>query len=70
MVQYGPNSTWRFNVKSGEHIDLYTGKIIEEDDISIKISTIKDEVRVFLKENIITAKMYERNDNGDNKTTY
>jgi hypothetical protein len=69
MVNYGLNSKWRFNVETGTHMDLYTGTIIEEDEISLKISTIKDEVRVFAKSDIKSAKMYE-DENGDTRKVY
>ena len=60
MVNYGINSSWRFNVQIGTHIDLYTGIVIDEDEISIKIKTIKNEVRILAKSDIKSAKMYER----------
>ena len=68
MVNYGINSKWKINIKVGEYTEFYTGTIIEEDDFSLKIQTIKDELRVISKRDIISAKEYARFNNDYTKT--
>ena len=57
MIRYEIGTNWKINVdnKNGT-TSLYTGEIIEEDDNNIKISTIKNEIRVIRKEEISQSK--------------
>ena len=68
MVTYGVETKWKINVKVGDKLHFYTGVIVEEDENSIKFSTIKDEVRIISKIDIVSAKEYARFDHG--KTEY
>ena len=70
MVKYGIETNWKINIKVGDYIEFYTGTIIEEDDYSIKIRTIKSELRVISKQDIVSAKEYVRADDANSKATY
>ena len=56
MVNYGINTTWKFDTYKKDEWILYTGEIIEEDEISLKIRTIKDEEKVIHKDSIKDSK--------------
>lgn len=69
MVKFGLNSHWKINVRVGDTNDFYTGSVIEEDEFSIKLDTIKNEIRIISKRDIVSAKEYVRfDDGGDSKT--
>jgi len=51
-MEYGIGTSWRFNVEANGKIELYTGRITQEDEISLMIYTIKDETRSIRKSDI------------------
>lgn len=55
MVEFGFNTNWRIGINVNNKIELYTGTIIEESDTHLKLSTIKNEMRVISKNDVINA---------------
>ncbi len=61
MYRIGKN--YKLELKKGI---FYTGKILEEDNIQIKIKTIRDEELVVNKSDLVQSKLLDKDSIGDN----
>lgn len=60
MVTYGVGTHWKFNCLIKGKWEFYTGKILEEDDYSLLIETIKSEMKTIHKDSIKDSKRFEK----------
>ena len=68
-MDYGIGSTWSINVKNSKNpniVSFYKGKIIEEDNYSIKIHTHKNEIMVFRKKDVSGKRIVFSGGSNDN----
>lgn len=74
MEMYDKNSTYKFNVPKIENgintIELVTGKVILEDDLNIKIETIKGETVILSKSLTSKSKQYNEQSRYANDKDY
>lgn len=56
---YGVETHWKFNCFIKGNWEFYTGKIVEEDEYSLRIITIKNEDKTLHKDSIKDSKRYE-----------
>ena len=57
-MMYERDKNYKFNVETdNKFTSMYTGKLLEEDDISVRILTVKGEDIVLRKDNIMKAIM-------------
>ncbi len=61
---YDKSKIYKFHViTSDDYRKIYTGKVTQEDNFSIKIETIMNEIKIFRKDKVVEA----NEENGDQK---